>query len=61
MNKTTLCTIVRAKRATFIQTKVVKMLLDHLDRNIDLNASSNNGRITFMFACMKGHHNDVKL
>ena len=37
------------------------MLLDHLDRNIDLNASSNNGRITFMFACMKGHHNDVKL
>ena len=37
------------------------MLLDHLHRNIDLNASSNNGRTAFMFACMKGYHNVVKL
>ena len=37
----------------------VKLLLDHI--NIDLNAKSNNGRTAFMLACMKGHHNVVKL
>ena len=40
---------------------IAKLLLDHSDNNIDLNAKNGYGQTAFMFACRKGHKDVVRL
>ena len=40
---------------------VVKLLLDHKDSNIELNARSNRGTTPLMIACLNGHNDVVQL
>ena len=42
------------------QKDVVKLLLDYLDRVIELNAGDNNGWTTFMTACKNGHKDVIQ-
>ena len=40
---------------------IVKLFLDHSDRNIEFNILDKYGRTPFMLACRKGHKDIVKL
>ena len=45
----------------FGHTDIVKLMFDHSDRSIELNAKDDFGGTVFMFACKNGHKDVVNL